>query len=137
MWLYKLKYDDASTVETRKISVYKMRLVVLGNRAKAGVDYDEIFSPAIRAEILRILFTIAASEGLLCDQMDVRTAFLNANSDRAIYVRFPPGHPSPEGFNALLLLKSVYGLRQAPRLWFQCFVSYLVSQGWTQLRKDT
>ena len=137
MWLYKLKYDDASTVETRKISVYKARLVVLGNRAQAGVDYDETFSPVIRAEVLRILFTIAASEGLHCEQMDVRTAFLNANSDRAIYVRFPPGHPSPEGFNALLLLKSVYGLRQAPRLWFQCFVSHLVSQGWTQLRKDT
>ena len=66
MWLYKLKYDDASTVETRKISVYKARLVVLGNRAQAGVDYDETFSPVIRAEVLRILFTIAASEGLQC-----------------------------------------------------------------------
>ena len=137
MWLYKLKYDDASTVDTRKISVYKARLVVLGNRAKAGIDYDETFSPVIRAEVLRILLTIAASEGLLLEQMDVRTAFLNADSDRPIYVLFPPGYPSPEGYNALLLAKSVYGLRQAPRLWFQCFASYLVSQGWTQLRKDT
>ena len=88
-----MKYDDASTVETRKISVYKARLVVLGNRAKAGIDFDETFSPVIRAEILRILLTIAASEDLELEQMDVRTAFLNANSDRDIYVLYPPGYP--------------------------------------------
>ena len=31
----------------------------------------------------------------------------------------------------------MYGLRQAPRLWFECLVTFLLSQGWTQLRKDT
>ena len=121
MWVYKLKYDDASTVTTRKIAVYKARLVVLGNRATEGIDYDETFSPVIRAEVLRILLTLAASEDLESEQMDVRTAFLNADSDRAIYVLFPPGYPSTTpGHNALLLAKSVYGLRQAPRLWFEC-----------------
>ena len=138
MWIYKIKYDDASTIETRKISVYKARLVVLGNLAKAGVDFDETFSPVIWAEVLRLLLTIAASEDLELEQMDVRTAFLNAGSDRDIYVLFPPGYPSlTPGHNALKLAKSVYGLRQAPRLWFACLVSFLLSQGWTQLRKDT
>ena len=138
MWLYKLKYDDATTVADRKIAVYKARLVVLGNRAQAGTDYDETFSPVIRAEILRILLTIAASEDLELEQMDVKTAFLNADSDREIYVLFPPGYPSTNPLhNALRLAKSVYGLKQAPRLWFQCFVEYLRSQGWTQLYKDT
>jgi hypothetical protein len=94
MWVYKLKYDDAATVDTRQIAVYKARLVVLGNRATAGVDYDETFPPVIRADFLRILFTIAATEDLEMEQMDVRTAFLNAGSDCDIYVLFPPGYMS-------------------------------------------
>ena len=84
------------------------------------------------------LLSIAATEDLELEQMDVRTAFLNAGSDRDIFVLFPPGYPSTTpGHNALRLAKSVYGLRQAPRLWFACFVDYLKSQGWTQLKKDT
>ena len=63
MWVYKLKYDDAATVDTRQIAVYKARLVVLGNRAEAGVDYDETFSPVIRAEVLRVVTQYCCNRG--------------------------------------------------------------------------
>ena len=93
-WIYKFKYDDASSVTERKIATYKARLCIVGCHAEYGIDYEETFSPVIRAKIIRILLTIAATDDLECHQMDVKTAFLNANADRPIYVTHPPGFPT-------------------------------------------
>jgi hypothetical protein len=36
-----------------------------------------------------------------------------------------------------LLSRSLYGLRQAPRQWFICFVTYVTSLGFIQSRANT
>jgi hypothetical protein len=50
--------------------------------------------------------------------MDVKSAFLNSDLKKEVYLHQPPGFviPGKEG-NVLCLRKALYGLRQAPRAW--------------------
>lgn len=47
----------------------------------------------------------------------------------------PPGYDIPDG-HVLLLLRSLYGLRNAPRIWFQTLSSSLKDLGFTQSELD-
>ena len=52
-------------------------------------------------------------------QLDVKTAFLYADLDKTIYMKQPEGFVCPgKEDHVCLLLKSLYGLKQATRLWF-------------------
>jgi hypothetical protein len=48
--------------------------------------------------------------------MDIKNAFLNGKRDKTIYLRPPEGVSVPKG-KCLLLLKSIYRLKHAPRVW--------------------
>ena len=73
-WVYTVKTDLNG-----KIVKYKARLVARGYLQVLGIDYDETFSPVTRLETVRIVLAIAAQLGLKIHQMDVETAFLNAD----------------------------------------------------------
>src|SRR3954464_13392231 len=68
--------------------------------------------------------------------MDVKTAFLNGELDEKNYMQQPDGFvvDGQEG-KVCKLLKSVYGLKQAPKQWHETFdktltsVGFLVSEG--------
>ncbi|GJR49590.1 retrovirus-related pol polyprotein from transposon TNT 1-94 [Tanacetum coccineum] len=69
-----------------------------------------------------MILAIAALRNLEVHQMDVKTAFLNEDLEEEIYMN------QPEGFIALgqegkvyRLVKSLYGLNQAPKQWHQKF----------------
>lgn len=70
-WVYKTKYDANGNVDRHKV-----RLVVKGFSQRKGVDYDETYSPVVHHSSLRYLFALYAKDGLLIDQMDATTAFL-------------------------------------------------------------
>jgi hypothetical protein len=64
------------------------------------------------------LLSMAASHGLLVHQMDVKTTFLNEELDEEIYMEQPAGFVAngQEGM-VCKLLKSLYGLKHAPKQW--------------------
>ena len=54
-WVFKVKRDPAGNVVK-----HKARLVAKGYAQIQGVDYDEVFAPVARLEIVRMLLALAA-----------------------------------------------------------------------------
>jgi hypothetical protein len=62
--------------------------------------------------------------------MDVKTAFLYGELDEEIYMEQPDGYKIPGLENKLCrLIKSRYGLKQAPKQWHEKFNTTLISAG--------
>lgn len=125
-WVYKIKQEE-HTSKPR----FKARLVVKGFSQKAGVDFEEIFSPVVKMSSIRFVLGLTASLDLEVEQMDVKTAFLHGELDKEMYM------VQTEGFkvkgkedHVCKLKKSLYGLKQAPRLWYEKFESVMGEQGY-------
>ena len=80
-----------------------------------GIDFDETYSPVARLTSIRILLAISAQLNLRIHQMDVDTAFLNAEVKEEIYIKPPEGFPIHSNMNCFRLLRALYGLKQSPR----------------------
>ena len=103
------------------ISKYKVRWVVKGCQQKQGRDYNETFASVCKSVSWKIVIALAAVFDLHIEQMDAVLAFLNAKADADIYVQIPPGYEElaenlpPD--TVCKLLRALYRLKQAPRLW--------------------
>ena len=73
-WVFKLKKDPEGNVVK-----HKARLVVKGYAQRRGVDFDEVFAPVARMEIVRVLLALAAHSGWQVHHMVVQSLFLNGN----------------------------------------------------------
>lgn len=96
---------------------YKVRLVAQGFSQRAGVDYNETYSPVVHTVSVRIVLALAAELNLELHQLDVEQAFLNGRLDEEIYMRLPKGLKEL-GIGVadfVRLLGSLYGLKQASR----------------------
>ncbi|WVZ97155.1 LOW QUALITY PROTEIN: hypothetical protein U9M48_042710 [Paspalum notatum var. saurae] len=75
---------------------------------------------------IRELLSPAVSYGLIIHQMDVKTAFLNGELKKEIYMeQMVKGQES----KVCKLLKSLYSLKQAPKQWHEKFDITLTSAG--------
>ena len=112
-WIYKRKLGVDGEVVT-----YKARLVAKGYTQRPGIDFEDTFSPVAMSKSIRILLAIAAYYDYEICQMDVKTAFLNGDIDKEIYMEQPEGFISKgDEQRVCKLQKSIYGLKQASRSW--------------------
>ncbi|CAI7908200.1 unnamed protein product [Closterium sp. NIES-54] len=109
--------------------------VVRGFDQEFGRDFTETFAPVSRHTSLRILLAVAASRRLPLRQIDVTNAFLYAPVDVDIFVEQPHGFIDDPSL-VCQLLKSLYGIKQAPRLWQQYLHARLKRIGFDQLPHD-
>ena len=130
-WVFKKKRDKDGNV-TR----YRARLVVKGFTQKYGVDYDQTFSPVVRHSTLRIVLALCAYYGLYTRQLDVPKAFPQSDIDYDCYMHAPTGTTLPRG-KCYHLLKSIYGLKQASRLFNLMLSRFLLSIKFVQCQSDT
>ena len=54
---------------------------------KKGIDYDEAFAPVARLEAIRIFLAFAVHSNFKLYQMDVKSAFLNGELEKEVYVQ--------------------------------------------------
>nr|GEU96480.1 zinc finger, CCHC-type [Tanacetum cinerariifolium] len=68
---------------------------------------------------------------LIIHQMDVKTAFLNGELYEEVYMNQPQGFIMPDNENNVCkLIKSLYGVKQAPKHWHQKFDKVGLSNGY-------
>ncbi|MCQ3971661.1 reverse transcriptase domain-containing protein, partial [Klebsiella pneumoniae] len=77
-----------------------------------------------------ILIAIASLYNLEIHQMGVKTAFLNSELDEEIYMEQPEGFSVPgKEKKVCKLVKSLDGLKQAPKQWHEKFDKTMMSNG--------
>ncbi|CAI7803410.1 unnamed protein product [Closterium sp. NIES-53] len=70
----------------------------------------------------------AAASGKFIIQMDLSTAFLNGILEEDVYMTQPPGYE--DGTDRVCKLKkSIYGLKQVPRCWYQKLAAVIEEMG--------
>nr|GEW22315.1 hypothetical protein [Tanacetum cinerariifolium] len=112
---------------------YKARLVDRGFTRRAGIDYNEVFSPVVRHTSIRVILSLTACEDYELEQLDVKMAFLHGNLKETIYMRQPPGFEEEMGNKVCLLKKSLYGLKQSLRQWYKRFDVYMINNGFSRI----
>ena len=83
------------------------------------------------------MLALAAAEDYEMGQIDIKAAYLNGEltSNEVIFKRQPPGYEESKG-QVLRLLKSLYGLKQAGRRWYQKLVEIMMNLGFTRCEGD-
>nr|XP_020149609.1 uncharacterized mitochondrial protein AtMg00810-like [Aegilops tauschii subsp. strangulata] len=114
-WLFRHKFKADGSLER-----YKAKWVVRGFSQRPGVDFDETFSPVVKAATIRVVLSVAAAHNWPVHQMDQPVGFVDAS------------HPD----HVCLLDKSLYGLKQAPRAWFARFAAFVRTIGFRDCRSD-
>ena len=89
---------------------------------------DDIYSPVAKNQTLKLLLSYCCQNGLRIEQMDVETAFLNGKVSTEVYVNQPKGYKDGTE-REYKLSKALYGLRESPRDWYECFDEYVMKLG--------
>lgn len=129
-WVFKLKYRANGDVDK-----YKARLVARGFSQEKGFDYNETYSPTAKLTTFRVLLAIANHFGHHVHQMDVKCAFLNGGLNEEIYMSQPEGFENGTA-QVCKLNRSLYGLKQASRMWNERFDEFMTRIGFKRCLSD-
>jgi Reverse transcriptase (RNA-dependent DNA polymerase) len=136
-WAFKIKRFPNGLVKK-----LKARFCARGDKQIEGVDFFDTFAPVVSWTTVRLMLILSAILNLNTRQADYTAAFVHAPIDRdpnydsltpeeqrrqGVYVEMPRGF-SQQG-KVLRLKKSLYGLKQSPRNFFQHLKSKLESIG--------
>ena len=130
-WVFRVKRNADGAVER-----YKARIVAKGYNQRPGFDYMEIFAPTMRQATIRLILALAAIDDLHLRSVDISHAFINGDIDAEVYMTQPDGFKEFGPDFACKLNKSIYGLKQAARLWNEKLHSALLDMGFKRIRSD-
>ena len=84
---------------------------------------------------LRYLISLTVYDELDMCLMDVVTTYLYGSIDPDIYMKIPEGfklleatNPKPRNMYSIRLQRSLYGLKQSRRMWYNCLSEYLLKE---------
>ena len=128
IWVYKTKRDGTA----------KARLCVQGNTLEAGIDYDQVFSAALRYSSARALFAYAARNGCKVRSIDLVAAYLQGRfvEGEVVYTWLPQGYGETDSRGRPKLarvMKPIYGIQQSGRRLQRDLFDWLTSYGFKPL----
>jgi hypothetical protein len=123
-WVFKIKSDGR----------YKARLVVKGFKQRFGTDFFEVYASVAKPMSFKILIALSAKFGWKIHHYDFITAFLNSDLKESIYIDLPDGYKEPGMMGQLQ--RTLYGLKQSPREWYQTIHNFLVAAGFYRTHAD-
>ena len=130
-WVFIRKHN-----EKNEIIRYKARLMAQGFSQRLDIDYEETYSPIMDAITFRFLISLVIIKNLDMRLMDVVTTYLYGSLDNDIYMKIPEGYKMPEAYNSksrnmysIKLQRSLYGLKQSGRMWYNQLSEYLLKEG--------
>ena len=135
--MFKAKKDAAGNVVR-----YKACLVAQGFSQVPRVDYFDTYASVARLASIRTILALAATEDLETGQIDIKGAYLNEEltDNEVIYMKQPPGYAvkGPNGKTLTArLYKTLYGLKQAGRRWYQKLVEIMTKLGFLRSEVDS
>ncbi|CAI5723653.1 unnamed protein product [Peronospora farinosa] len=143
-WVYKTKTDANGDIER-----YKARLVVCGNEQVFEVDYNLTFAAVMDLRTVKRILMLSRRWKVPARHGDVPNAYVKAEKEEHldIYMKVPKGMTLDgeeiKGLEsrstndlALLLKKSLYGPKQAGRLWSKLLDLKLKQSGFRQCTTD-
>ncbi|GJW95283.1 putative ribonuclease H-like domain-containing protein [Tanacetum coccineum] len=131
-WVFRNKKNERGLVIKNKA-----RLVAQGYTQEEGIDYEEVFSPVARIEEIWLFLAYALFKDFVVYQIDVKSAFLYSKIEEEVYVCQPPGFEDPDFPDRVYKVeKTLYGLHQAPRAWYETLSTYLLDNGFQRGKID-
>jgi hypothetical protein len=124
-WIFKIKRNG----------LFRARLVACGYSQIPGFNFNESFAPVVNDVNFRIILTAKLLWDLQASIVDVETAFLHGDLQEEIYMNVPKGM-SQDDNTFLLLKKTIYGLVQSARDFYNKLLSILKSMGFTENKSD-
>ncbi len=105
--------------------------MVLGNLDYHTWSKADTAAPVLSQLELRLLTSLAIYNKKVLKNCDVKQAFIQSKlpEDEEYFLRPPPGCPRSQPGQYWHLLRSLYGLKRAPKLWFNMLSSHLKSLG--------
>jgi hypothetical protein len=136
-WVFKTKTNADGSVER-----YKARLVACGNEQEYGINFYETFAPVMEMQpTFMTIFALGIMWGVMPEAGDIPNAYPRAQVEDWLNVHLflPKGkNLTKEELNKLgvksekqvtpKLKKSLYGLKQAGRLWNDIVNDFLVNK---------
>jgi hypothetical protein len=104
-WVFKLKKNSDG-----EVTKHKAHLVAKGYVQEQGIDFNEVFAPVARLDIVHAILALAASRRW--QVLDVKSAFLNGELEEEVYVSQPKGFTVKDKEHMVFKLhKALYDLR--------------------------
>jgi hypothetical protein len=124
-WIFKVKRNG----------IFRARLVACGYSQVPGIDFSESFAPVLNDVSFRIMLIAKLVWDMTSTVVDIETAFLHGDLDEEIYMEVPIGLEI-EHNKKLMLKKTIYGLVQSARKFYEKLINVLKVIGFYGSKSD-
>jgi len=118
------------------IERFKAHIVAKWFSQRPGFDYLETYASTLHSATIWLILALAAIEDLHLCSVDMSHAFIQSDIDTVVYVRQADGFQVNGPNWVWRLNKSLYGLKQSPRLFDRKFAEMMHLMDCIQLQSD-
>ena len=130
MFVPKIKKEQLGNSSLIKYR-FRSRLTAKGYSQQRGINFDETYAPTARFESICVILLLATVHGWNFSGIDIENAFVEGTLSETIYMMLPEDvFRNPDGSSVIVrLLKTLYGLKQASRVFYKMIVKILLELG--------